>query len=440
MNKKEKLRQLRLQRAAFAKRYAEATTNEEMDQIDLELRALDSQIGILEQDIAAEEGAASEEGTGSGAAGEDPAARNLDDGGVQTRGARILGTFGAGNIGNADVQQRTENGNPYGTMEYRIAFRNYIEHGTPIPEQFRPQVSERDAEFTLVGNVAAVIPTTIMNRFIEDLTVEGAILNRVTQTNYQGGVKIPLDEINPTVHWLDATETPSEEQKAASEVSVSFAYHTMEIRVSVGILAATVSLDMFERHIEKKMLKAAIREYEKVILSGNGNGKPKGITTYAKAKAVEFTAANIGTVKQWASVEAELPEAYEAGAAYVMAKSTWEKYLNGMTDSTGQKIGLGKINEKGQKILNGRPVITSDQFKSYDAASNGDVFGCLVDLSEYMLNTNLAMYYKRYWDENDNKFKHKILSIVDGQLAAGEDKNGKLVGAGHLILLKKKTE
>ena len=41
-----------------------------------------------------------------------------------------------------------------------------------------------------------------------------------------------------------------------------------------------------------------------------------------------------------AAAEAALPEAYEDNAVYIMNKATWEKYLNGMVSTTGQKIGL----------------------------------------------------------------------------------------------------
>ena len=49
------------------------------------------------------------------------------------------------------------------------------------------------------------------------------------------------------------------------------------------------------------------------------------------------------------------------------------------------------------------------------------------------------MYYKKYFNEDKNKWIHKSLMIVDGQMAAGEV-DSKLVGAKGLIYLKKKTE
>lgn len=451
MGKKAILARLRSQRAAFAARYAAATTTAELDQLDIELRALDAQINIAnsmeddEDDTSGASGGAaggnnSENGDSAGEGDQDPAARNYEPP-VSRRGLNPLQTYAI--PGNRGQSRRSadEEEDMYGTIEYRQAFRNYVMNGAAIPEEYRNQPDNRAAEFTLVSDVGAVIPTTILNRVIEDLTVEGQILNRISQTSYQGGVQIPISEINPEATWLDATEAVSEEQKAKMDAKITFAYHVLEARVSVGILAATVALSIFENQIAAQLKKAIIRALEKSIFNGTGNGQPKGILTYdvPEEQVVEFTTDTIGTVKGWAACEAAVPEAYETGEIYIMSKPTWEKYLNGMTDTTGQRIGLGKINEKGQKILNGREVLTSDQFASYDAAADGAVFGCLVDLKQYLLNSNLALYYKKWFDEDVNKWKHKVLMIADGQLAAGNNSAGKLVGAQHLILLKKKA-
>lgn len=437
--KKKLLEKLRSQRAAFAARYQAATTTEQLDQLDMELRALDAQIKIAEEMEDDEDpyGNGTGEGDGSGD-GEDPAARSYNPV-TNQRGLNPIQTYAIpGNRGQSRRNVSDEE-DIHGTIEYRRAFRNYVMNGTPIPEEYRVQQENRDAAFTLVSDVAAVIPTTILNRVIQDMTVEGKILNRISQTSYQGGVQIPISDINPEAKWLDASETPSEEQKGSMEAKVQFAYHVLEARVSVGILAATVSLDIFENQIALQLEKAIIRALEKSIMNGTGNGQPKGILTYnvPDEQVVTFTSSEIGTVKGWANCEAAVPEAYEAGEIYMMSKPTWEKYLNGMTDTTGQKIGMGKINEKGQKILNGREVLTTDQLPSYDSAKAGETFGCMVDLKQYLLNSNLALYYKKWFDENENKWKHKVLLIADGQLAAGNNKAGKLVGAKHLILLKK---
>lgn len=359
--------------------------------------------------------------------------------GGEERSAQPQGGFNPISTYRVGEQRNTNVDDIFSTLEYRQAFRDYVVNGTPIPESYRQQEEQRADALTVVGEIGAIIPTTILNKVIEDLTVEGKVLSRVTQTSYQGGVQIPISEVAPIATWLADESTVSNEQKAKMEAKISFGYHVLEAKVAIGLLSSTVSLPLFESTVVKQLKKAMIKAIEDSIVSGTGSGQPKGFTKYTlpEAQQIKMTAETIGTVKAWAEVEAAIPESYEDSCIYVMSKTTWEKYLNGMVDSTGQKVGLGKINEKGQKILNGREVLTLDKFKSFDAAITGDIFGAVINLNDYILNSNLAMYYKKYFNEDKNKWIHKCLMIADGQMAIGNDSTGKLVGAGGLLYLKK---
>lgn len=423
MNYLQMLQEAREKRATLCTSIRSAVTAEELDKIELELRKLDLEIKDLEEKVAEEE-------TAKRSVGNNPQG-----------GFNPIATY-------RNVPQNPERRNPerrnseediFGTMEYRQAFRNYVVNGTPIPEEFR-SVEQRADALTVVGDVGAVIPTTIMNKVIEDLTVEGKIINRITQTTFQGGVQIPISDINPTATWLASEEEVSDEQKAEMKASVKFSYHVLEAKVAIGLLTSTVTLGVFESTVVKQLKKAMIKAIETAVISGTGLGQPKGLTKYTlpEDQVIEFTDKEIGTVKGWARAEAAIPEAYEDSEIYLMNKQTWEMYLNGMTDTNGQKIGLGKINEKGQKILNGREVLTTDKLPGFDNASEGDIFGALVNLEDYILNSNLAMYYKKYFNEDKNKWIHKALMIADGQMAIGEV-NSTLIGAKGLIYLKKKA-
>lgn len=425
MNLEQLLQQVREKRAALYESIRTAATIEEIDKVELDIRKADIEIKSLEEQIARRD-------TGDG---EDPAARSLSNEPEQ-RNLNPLGTYGRG-VSNRSAEGADED--IYGSLAYRTAFKNYVVNGTPIPEEYR-SVEERADALTVVGDAAAVIPTTIMNKVIEDLTVEGKIINRITQTSFQGGIKIPISDINPTATWLASEEEVSDEQKAEMKASVSFSYHVLEAKVAIGLLTSTVTLGVFESTVIKQLKKAMIKAIETAVISGSGSGQPKGLTKYTlpKEQIIEFTDKEIGTVKGWARAEAAIPEAYEDSEIYLMNKQTWEMHLNGMTDTNGQKIGLGKINEKGQKILNGREVLTIDKFPGFDNAAAGDVFGALVNLEDYILNSNLAMYYKKYFNEDKNKWIHKALMIADGQMAAGEV-DSKLIGAKGLIYLKKKA-
>lgn len=419
MNYLEMLQEARKRREGLVTSIRKATSSEDLDKLELDLRKVDIEIKDLEEKIKAED---------------DTARRNIEN----NPGVILnpLATYRNNVV--PHIEQRDAGDDIFGSLEYRQAFRNYVVNGTPIPEEYKQE--QRSDALTVVGDVGAVIPTTIMNKVIEDLTVEGKIISRITQTTFQGGVKIPLSDINPTATWLASESVVSDEQKAEMKASVTFSYHVLEAKVAIGLLSSTVTLGMFEATVVKNLKKAMIKAIETAVINGTGSGQPKGLTKYTlpTTQVIEFTDKEIGTVKGWARAEAAIPEAYEDSEIYLMNKQTWEMYLNGMTDTSGQKIGLGKINEKGQKILNGREVITTDKLPGYDNASTGDIFGALVNLEDYILNSNLAMYYKKYFNEDKNKWIHKALMIADGQMAAGEV-NSKLVGAKGLIYLKKKV-
>ena len=68
----------------------------------------------------------------------------------------------------AGTQQR-ENKDPYASMEYREAFKAYVQRGTPIPENLT-QRAGGDAGPTVAADLGMIIPTTIMNEFIKKVS------------------------------------------------------------------------------------------------------------------------------------------------------------------------------------------------------------------------------------------------------------------------------
>lgn len=424
------LQAAREKRDALLPQIRAAVDGASLDKLEFEKRRLDSEIAMLEALVATQQGDGGGDPTG------DPAQRSIGGMSQQTPPLNPLATFRT-----AGAPVIPESGDIFSSMEYRQAFRDYVVKGTPIPDKFR-QAEERADALTVVGDVAAVIPTNILTQVIEDLTVEGKIISRINQTSFQGGVQIPISEIIPTATWLGSEEVVSDEQKAKMDAKLQFAYHVLEAKVAIGLLTATVSLMVFEATVVKQLKKAMIKAIETAVITGTGSGQPLGVTKYTlpTGQIISFTLAQIKTVAGWARAEAAIPEAYEDSEIYMMNKQTWEMYLNGMTDNNGQKIGLGKINEKGQKILNGREVLTTDLLPGYDNAASGDIFGLLVNLQDYCLNSNLSMYYKKYYNEDKNKWIHKSLMIADGKMAIGEVPDGegtKLIGAKGLIYFKK---
>lgn len=398
-----------------------AKTEEELNKINLDLRKVDMQ--FKEEKRRLEEEAESSkpeapESARTAAVTQEPSAQPVQR---MFNPEQVAARSNSVNLSNQGEGDNTED--LFSSIGYRKAFMDYVLRGTPIPQQYvQARKEQRADQMTVVSDVSALIPTNLMNRIIEEAQSYGMILPRVTQTSFKGGVEIPVADIFPTATWI-TEETPSGDQKATANAKVTFSYYMLECRVSLGLLTETVTLPIFENTIVNNTKIAMVKALETAIVKGTGSGQPKGFTaeTIETDQVVTLEKSEVDTVKGWAKVEAAMPLAYENGSYYIMHKSTWEQYINGAVDTNGQKLGFANIQGKLTRVLNGREVILTEYLPSFDKAATGDIFCVLINLSQYLLNSNLAMTYKRYFDEDKNKFVHKSLMIADGKIA---DKNG----------------
>lgn len=321
---------------------------------------------------------------------------------------------------------RTED--PHDTLEYRRAFMEYVLRGA------RNDVLEfRADQVTTTADIGAVIPTTIMNRIVEKMEEVGRIWSRVTKTAIQGGVEIPVAQAKPKALWVSAG-TVAEKQKKVVDAKISFAYHKLQVRVAVELVAGTVALPIFEQTLADNVAEAMVKALDEAIISGTGTGQPLGIVNHSipAARVVSLSAAEFGKYDTWPAVFAKVPRSYRNGVVLILNDADWHKYLVGMTDSAGQPVARVNYGLDGsiQERLLGREVIADEGLlPSIDEANDGEVVAILVRLEDYMVNSNMAITYRRYFDENTDEWIHKATMIADGKLA---DPNG-------VVLIKKKA-
>lgn len=206
----------------------------------------------------------------------------------------------------AGTQQR-ENKDPYASMEYREAFKAYVQRGTPIPENLT-QRAGGDAGPTVAADLGMIIPTTIMNEFIKKVSkVYGQLYSKVRKLNIQGGVKFPISDLKANFKWITET-TPSGRQKAGDvKEYVEFSYNIGEIRVSQTLLSQVVALQMFEDEIVRIMTEAYVEAMDKGIIAGTGAGQmaghPEGYQGYRTDRP--YYRVYCGTVWKLGTVEKE---------------------------------------------------------------------------------------------------------------------------------------
>lgn len=330
---------------------------------------------------------------------------------------------------------------PYSSLEYRNAFKDYVQRGTPIPMGL-VQRAGGDPGPTVAAELGAIIPTTIMNEFIKKVSkVYGQLYSKVRKLNVQGGVKFPISDLKANFKWITETK-PSEEQKAGDiNDYVEFSYNIGEIRVSQTLLSQVVTLSLFEGEIVRIMTEAYVKAMDEGIMKGSGTGQMLGIlkdtrVTSQPGHIVEFTAAEFADWEKWRKkLFAIIPLSKRGQGEFVFTAGTVESNLLTMKDANDRPVFREAANlEVAEAAITGRfygrevTMVEPDIVADFDSANSGDVVGVYWVPGDYAINTNLAFGMKRYFDEEKNEWINKGLTIVDG----------KILDASGVYIIKKK--
>lgn len=314
-------------------------------------------------------------------------------------------------------------------MEYREAFKAYVQRGTPIPADLT-QRAGGDAGPTVAADLGMIIPTTIMNEFIKKVSkVYGQLYSKVRKLNIPGGVKVPISDLKANFKWI--TETAASDRQKAGDIKeyVEFSYNIGEIRVSQTLLSQVVALQMFEDEIVRIMTEAYVEAMDKGIISGTGAGQMLGIlkdtrVTEQTGHIIEFTAEQFGDWAQWRKrLFSMIPLSKRGKGEFIFTAGTVESNLLTMKDANNRPVfkEAAELNV-GESATDGRfygrevTMVEPDIVADFDTASSGDVVGVYWIPDDYAINTNLAFGMKRYFDEDKNEWVNKGLTIVDGKI------------------------
>ena len=185
-----------------------------------------------------------------------------------------------------------------------------------------------------------------------------------------------------------------------------------------------VTLGVFETTIINNIAEAMTKALEQAIISGSGEGQPKGVLTetVVTGQNVDIAAADEPDYDTLINAEAALPLAYENGAVWCMTKKTFMKFV-GMVDGQGQPIARVNYGIAGrpERSLLGRTVVLNDYMASLGATiTNDTVVAFLFNFADYVMNTNYNITVKRYEDNDTDDQVTKAIMLVDGKVV---DKN-----------------
>ena len=352
----------------------------------------------------------------------DPAAAGADPNGDNRSAAVVAGM----QMRNGAQKQGKQTADPYDTEEYRTAFMEFVCRGKAIPAELRADA------VTATADAGAVIPTSILKEIIKEVKSYGNLYAAVRKLNVQGGVQIPILSLKPVASWVG--EGKSDAQKLEAKTSISFSYFGLECKIAQTLLASVVTLDMFQQLFVPLATEAMAKALDVAIMNGSGELKPTGVTVDARVPAANKVTLTAEEFASWASwkrkVFAKIPKAYRNGNFY-MAQGTFDGYIDGMVDTTGQPIGRVNYGIDGAENyrFGGKHVETveDDVIKSYEDAAVGDIVAVFFNPKDYGINSNMEMQAHKWIDRDDSTVKNQLIMICDG----------KLIDAAGVIIVKK---
>lgn len=314
----------------------------------------------------------------------------------------------------------------FDTPEYTRAFFEYVTRGVRTPgivqPGMRPSYVRADQFTTVATDVPNFVPTTMMNEIIEKAEIYGELWPLLSKTNVQGGVVYNVADFDVEATWV-TEDAPSEDKKLEDGDQIVFAYHMLEVKLAQSILSSVTTLAEFQRKFPEIAYKAIVKKLEQGYVRGTGSGQMLGIlndTRVPSENKIDMTADDMSSWAQWHSkVKAAMKRAYRDGI-FIMAQGTFDSYIDGMVDTTGQPIARVNYGIDGEETYRfmGKTVMTveDDIFADFDSTGSGEAFAVFTKPSDYLVNSNMGMRSVNWVDEDTNVVKHKLQTIVDGKL------------------------
>jgi HK97 family phage major capsid protein len=301
------------------------------------------------------------------------------------------------------------------TPEYRKAFMEFFRTGE-MPAMFR--------DVAMTSGNSAVIPVPILNEIVQKMEKYGNVLPLVRHLSYPAGMIVPTSTLSAKATWT--TEGDKIPVNGKTTTPLTFSAYQLSAAVGISFQAQVKSMAIFEASLAKDVAQAMTQTLEEAIISGDGSGKPTGITK--ATPAATLTLPTSLSYKFITQIMKAIPSAYQTGTKLFMNEASFMDFA-GLTDTAGQPIAHVNygLESAPNAVLLGKPVVFTDFLPSLDtvAAKGTAIFA--IDPSKYILNTSYDMDMVTYVDNETRNRVYQSVGMYDG----------KVVDANGLVLINK---
>lgn len=253
---------------------------------------------------------------------------------------------------------------------------------------------------TMPADAKTLIPTTVWNEIIEEVTQISPVFQMADRYNVKGKLVLPkYDKEHSSIVMTYADEgTPAESGK----VSIS----SIELDGFIARCLAKISISLINNSnfdivgfVEKKMASAIAKFFEHEILFGT-DSKVEGLRGITTDMTVTTAKATAVTSDELMELQDKVIDNYQAGSVWIM-NSTTRDAIRKLKDGQGNYLLNRDFTAKWGYTLLGKDVYCSDAMDKMLAGKTsiyyGDFSGLAVKVSE---DANMRVLQERYAEEH----------------------------------------
>ena len=286
------------------------------------------------------------------------------------------------------------------------AFEQYLRTGN---------IETRTETTMNVSDNGAVIPASIANKIIEKVVEICPIYNLADRYNVGGTLSIPYyDESTQAIEVAYATEFTDLESTSGKFLNIQLTGYLAGALSKISKSLINNSAFDIVGYVVNKVAQAFAKWIEKELLIGS-SGKITGLSN--ATQIVTAAAATAITADELIDLQESVPDAYQAGAIWIMSKST-RTAIRKLKDKDGNYILNKDATAQWGYTLLGKPVYVSDNMPAMKSNSKaiyyGDMSGLAVKVSE---NVSIEILREKFatqhaigvvgWMEIDSKIENQ---------------------------------
>lgn len=286
------------------------------------------------------------------------------------------------------------------------AFEQYLRTGN---------IETRAETMMNVSDNGAVIPASIANKIIEKVVEICPIYNLADRYNVGGTLSIPYyDESTQAIEVAYATEFTDLESTSGKFISIELKGYLAGALSKISKSLINNSAFDIVGYVVNKVAQAFAKWIEKELLIGSSE-KITGLSN--ATQIVTAAAATAITADELIDLQESVPDAYQAGAIWIMSKST-RTAIRKLKDKDGNYILNKDATAQWGYTLLGKPVYVSDSMPAMKSNSKaiyyGDMSGLAVKVSE---NVSIEILREKFatqhaigvvgWMEIDGKIENQ---------------------------------